>query len=83
MFSLLEKRVPSVPCGGVGYLRSALHRATASIEAASFWSAVALPLVYVPLIVTGSGPPLLLGALVALNALALVLGHGHVRERGA
>jgi hypothetical protein len=82
MFSPLDEQVPTVPCRGVGHLRSALHRATTSIEAASFWSAVALPLVYVPLVITATGPPLLLGGLVALNALALVIGHDYVRERG-
>ena len=45
-----------------------------------FWSAVALPFLHIPLLLTGlDGTPETLAflALFAANVLALVLGHGH------
>jgi hypothetical protein len=45
-----------------------------------FWSAVALPFLHIPLLLTGlDGTPEVLAflALFALNVVALVVGHGH------
>lgn len=55
-----------------------------SIEATAFWTAVTLPVFYLPLILTGLDGQTLLAfvGLLALNALALVFGHSHNRERG-
>jgi len=46
----------------------------------SFWTAVALPGLYVPLVATGIGSRaelLAVGALLALNVLTLLAGHCH------
>lgn len=54
----------------------------AAPRAVAFWSAVALPLAYMPLLyegLTGSEAVLLLG-LVAVNMVAFVLGHGHLSD---
>ncbi|WP_435195454.1 hypothetical protein [Natronomonas sp. EA1] len=45
----------------------------------SFWLAIALPLVYVPLLLLGIPPELGVtgvGALILLNAVAVLVGHG-------
>jgi hypothetical protein len=50
------------------------------LEVAGFWSAVALPFLYVPLVVSGpstSAEQTALAALVAAHVAALVLGHRH------
>jgi len=49
------------------------------VRATAFWSAVALPLVYLPLIATGAvwKQPLAFCALLALNFVAFLVGHGH------
>lgn len=49
-------------------------------ERAAFWTAVVLPFLYVPLLVGGvstSGERVALLVLLALNFLALYLGHDH------
>jgi len=56
---------------------------SASLQALAFWSAVVLPFLHVPLLTTGLTTP---GerhaflALLALNVVALYLGHPHGRE---
>ena len=75
----------SAPIGGVELPRSAASAAAsmfAPVRAAAFWSAVALPLAYVPLVATGAAwdLPLVFCALLALNALAFLVGHGHDPE---
>jgi hypothetical protein len=59
------------------------HALTTPLEVVGFWSAVALPFLYVPLLFTGisSQAELLtfLGLLV-LNLAALLAGHGHKRD---
>lgn len=48
------------------------------LEALGFWAAVALPFVYVPLIVTGvhtTSEVAAVAVLVAVHVLALVVGH--------
>ncbi|MEF8818767.1 MAG: hypothetical protein V5A31_09305 [Haloferacaceae archaeon] len=57
------------------------HAVVDPLQALSFWTAVLLPLAYLPLVADGlgSGETSVLLALVAVNAAALVLGHGHAR----
>ncbi|MFB6082555.1 MAG: hypothetical protein ABEJ67_07025 [Halanaeroarchaeum sp.] len=53
------------------------------VEAVGFWAAVALPFVYVPLLLAGvetSAEGLAVAALVAAHVVALVVGHRHRRE---
>ena len=49
------------------------------VRATAFWSAIALPLLTVPMLATEAvwESPLTLLALFLLNALAFVVGHGH------
>lgn len=60
-----------------------LHETATSIAAtgrtAAFWTATGLPLVYLPLLATGTAAeyPRALGALLALHAVTLLTGHGH------
>jgi hypothetical protein len=64
------------PSSGSAALRTAL---VPPLRFVSFWAAVGLPLLYVPLLWGGLGEgeaSLFLG-LVLLNALALVAGHRH------
>lgn len=52
------------------------------IQAVAFWSAVALPFLYLPLLLHGLETPRELAAffgLLALNIVAFVLGHGYKR----
>lgn len=61
-------------------LLSAIAR---SLEAASFWSAIALPFLYVPLLVNGLGTTAQLSAfltLLVLHALAIVGGYRYNRD---
>lgn len=66
---------------------SPLARARATlargVAAVSFWLAVTLPAVYLPLLVAGAGASdraVLLGALLLANAVALLVGHTHRRD---
>ena len=49
------------------------------VRAAAFWSAVALPVAYLPLVATGIvwDRPLAFCALLTLNAVAFLVGHAH------
>lgn len=64
---------------------STLHRLASGVSdlvtAAAFWIGTLLPLVYVPVLALGGleTRPETVGALVALNVVAMVLGHGHNR----
>lgn len=52
------------------------------IEAIAFWTAVALPFLYIPLLIYGletSGQVLAFLGLITLNVIAFVLGHGYKR----
>ncbi|WP_380678032.1 hypothetical protein [Salinigranum sp. GCM10025319] len=51
----------------------------APLRFVGFWAAVALPFLYLPLLLGGleGGETFVFGLLLALNALALVVGHGH------
>lgn len=56
----------------------------APVRMGSFWLAVALPFVHLPLLLSGLGSAEGAGAflvLLALNALSLVVGHGHGPRR--
>lgn len=68
------------PPSALAQVRSAVGRAVAAV---CFWLAIALPLVYIPLLARGvesvSGVRTL-GALLAINAVALIVGHTHRRE---
>ena len=51
----------------------------------AFWVAVALPFLSLPLLVGGleGSEPVVLGALLAVNVVALVVGHGYRADDGA
>lgn len=53
------------------------------VRAAAFWSAVMLPLIYLPLVATGLvwNRPLAFAALLVLNAVTFLVGHGHEPTR--
>ena len=57
------------------------HAVVDPLRALSFWTAVLLPLAYLPLVANGlgNGEMSVLASLVAVNAAALVIGHGHER----
>jgi hypothetical protein len=62
------------------------HPLTTPVEMVSFWLAVALPFLYLPLLVSGvttDGELLSVLVLVALNAVALLIGHDHRNEQPA
>ena len=55
------------------------------LKGAAFWTAVALPFLHVPLLVTGLDSSTTLGAFVALlvlNVVALLVGHPHASDDG-
>ena len=52
------------------------------LEAVAFWSAIALPFLHVPLLLRGletTGELFTFFALLVLNAVAIIVGHGHNR----
>lgn len=56
------------------------------VEATSFWLAVTLPFLYLPLLASGvttNGELLSVLVLVVLNVIALVVGHGHLNDATA
>lgn len=55
----------------------------APVRGIAFWIAVALPFLYVPLLVSGlqsSAVRTVFAALVVCNALALLVGHSYARD---
>lgn len=53
------------------------------LEAIAFWSAIALPFLYIPLLIYGlntAGQVAVFLGLVVLNVIAFVLGHGYNRQ---
>jgi hypothetical protein len=59
------------------------HTLTTPVEVVGFWSAIALPFLYVPMLFTGiasQGELLTFLGLLALNLAALLAGHGHKRD---
>jgi hypothetical protein len=62
---------------------SLLHELARRLRGLAFWSAIALPFLHIPLLVTGLGDSttlLAFLALVAVNVVALVLGQPHAAE---
>ena len=49
-------------------------------ECAGFWSAVLLPLGYVPMFLGGGSQQTAFAVLILLHAVALVAGHGYRRD---
>ncbi|WP_254545674.1 hypothetical protein [Halomarina pelagica] len=74
---------PAADQSGLPSLAAQVHTAVlGSVRALAFWLAVLLPLCYVPLLVFAFDVPSTRTAsalLVALNGLALIVGHGHRR----
>jgi len=62
--------------------RSVRERLASQLQFAGFWSAVALPLAYVPMLAGGvaASRPSLFAALLVAHALALVAGHDYHGE---
>ncbi len=57
-----------------------LFRVVRYVEAVSFWGAVVLPLIYIPLLVLGVDTVktlLVFISLIALNVLLLIMGHSY------
>lgn len=55
----------------------------APVHAAAFWIAVVLPFLYVPLLAAGPSSTATMNAFFALlgaNAVALLVGHPHLRD---
>lgn len=70
---------PGLP-SALAEIRATVGRVVAAV---CFWLAVALPLIYIPLLARGVesvGTVQTLGTLLAINAVALVVGHTHRRE---
>jgi hypothetical protein len=67
---------------GIGAASAFARLGLRSVEAVTFWAAVLLPFAYLPLLVGGlnDGELLVFAALVAANALALVVGHDYAAE---
>jgi len=63
-------------------VRSAFDALATPFQFAGFWSAVLLPLLYVPVLAGGipGVERVSLGVLVAAHAVALVAGHGYQSE---
>ncbi|MFB6104712.1 MAG: hypothetical protein ABEJ57_06470 [Halobacteriaceae archaeon] len=66
---------PQRPIGS--WWRETLHR---PVQTVSFWAAVGLPVLYVPLLLASpvtAGDERVVAALVTLHAMALLLGHSY------
>ena len=62
--------------------RQGTHTLRATVRGLSFWAAILLPLVYLPLLSSGLGSQtgfIFLG-LLAVNLLALFVGHNHSNQ---
>lgn len=63
-------------------LRSLGGRALAGVRRLAFWTAVVLPVLYVPPLIAGPDSPgqlAALAALVAVHVVAILVGHDHRR----
>ncbi|MBX0325732.1 hypothetical protein EGH21_22200 [Halomicroarcula sp. F13] len=72
LFARLDETVPNVP-----------QTLLESLRGIAFWTAIALPFLYLPLLASGLETPAVrtaFAALVACNAVALLLGHSYARE---
>jgi hypothetical protein len=69
--------------GGSAVARRSLSLLRRQVQAAGFWVAVAMPFLHVPLLLSGldtATDTWLFVALISLNLLALVIGHGYRPE---
>ncbi|MFB6135420.1 MAG: hypothetical protein ABEJ04_01550 [Halobacteriaceae archaeon] len=64
-------------------LEDVLRWCRGAVEAVAFWTAVALPAAYLPLLGVRPGPEsvTLAVALLVLEVVALLVGHGHAADR--
>jgi len=72
LFALVDDAVPSVG-----------RTLVAPIRGVAFWTAVALPFLYLPLLATGlqsSAVRTAFGVLVLANIVTLLVGHSYARE---
>jgi hypothetical protein len=62
-------------------LRSGARLVATPVRFVAFWLAIALPFLYVPLLYGGltGEQTTVFGSLLALNAVALLVGHGHAQ----
>lgn len=62
--------------------QTAARKLFTPVQCLSFWIAVALPFGYLPLLYRGNLSPTaeLFGVLLALNLVAVVVGHGYNRD---
>lgn len=60
-------------------LQRGVNLVAAPLRFVAFWAAIALPFLYLPLFFSGldGQETLVFGLLLAANAVALVVGHGH------
>ena len=68
---------------GESSIRHSFARLVRSIEAAAFWSAIALPFLYLPLLFYGletRQQGIVFFSLLALNLVALLIGHRYKSE---
>jgi len=64
-------------------VRTVSKHVVSPIRALSFWIAVALPFLYIPLLAMDLSSRPVIGAFLALllcNAVALLIGHSHLQE---
>ena len=77
----VREAIESPPAG----LSTPVAYLAAPIRFVAFWVAVALPFLSLPLLVGGleGSEPVVLGALLAVNVVALVVGHGYRADDSA
>ena len=78
--ALIVSRIASSVSGAVSDYEPVFR----PIEAIAFWAAVAMPFVYLPLLITGidtTSEGIALVALIALHALALIVGRRYRADR--
>ena len=82
--STLDDRMPRIADDHRFDLQSAaestLRTLAIPVQVTGFWSAVVLPLLYVPVLGGYAGDQSALAVLLAVHALALVCGHDHRRN---
>lgn len=80
-------RLPHDDCGSLmlpersGQFAAVIERIAHVLRALAFWTAVVLPFLYLPLLLEGlTGQEwIALGGLLAMNVVALVVGHEYAR----
>jgi hypothetical protein len=78
--SSLSNQLPS-GIASTNALRTGVNLVAAPLRFVGFWAAVALPFVYLPLLVGGLGgeEAVAFAGLLSLHAVALLVGHNHRR----